>query len=225
MIHLRQTLRIVLETHASLPSSSFFCIGIVPALIFSVVLGLPPLTLFAQEPTANPLEKRRMRGSDMSTKQVAASTQLSLDDSPILGRQNGKRKPPSPVIPVEDVNNSANVIAVIEITVQDNDVDRTSREHTELPEELSLLGSYPNPFRIETKISFDLPERAQVYAEVFDLLGRVVYTSPTYPMDAGWNRTLPLTLPQTSSGFYIYRIIVETASITLLKTGHVIQIQ
>ena len=93
---------------------------------------------------------------------------------------------------------STNVIAVLQITVTDNDKVVSRVRNTELPEDLSVQSNYPNPFRTATRIVFNLPE--QVYAEVFDLLGRVVYTSPTQQMDAGWDRSLPLDLHQTSPG-------------------------
>ena len=116
--------------------------------------------------------------------------------------------------------------AYVDITINDNDVDRTaSEERTELPEELSVQGSYPNPFRTVAKIVYNLPEQAQVYAEVFDLLGRAVYTSQIQKVDAGWNHTLSLDLSTLSSGLYIYRINVDTASETLTRTGRMIQVQ
>ena len=130
-----------------------------------------------------------------------------------------------PVAVTAQENNATYVIAVLNFTVTDNDnsVNRTAR--TELPEELSVHGNYPNPFRTATSIAFDLPKHAQVYAEVFDLLGRSVHTSRARQIDAGWNRTLSLDLPQLSSGLYVYRINVETASGTLSRTGRLIQIR
>ena len=95
---------------------------------------------------------------------------------------------------------AVNVIAVLQITVTDNDRVVSRTRSTELPEELSVQGNYPNPFRTATRIVLNLPEHAQVYAEVFDLLGRVVHTSQTKRMDAGWDRTLSLDLYHTSPG-------------------------
>lgn len=130
-----------------------------------------------------------------------------------------------PVRVTEQGKSATNVIAVLKFTVTDNDsrVNRTTS--TDLPQELSVQGNYPNPFRTATSIAFNLPEHAKVYAEVFDLLGRSVYTSQTRQMDAGWNRTLSLDLPQTSSGLYVYRINMETTSGTFSRTGRIVQIR
>ena len=122
--------------------------------------------------------------------------------------------------------NAGNVIAVLEITVLDDDVDRTATEdRAELPQELSVQDSYPNPFHTSATIIYHLPEQAQVYAEVFDMLGRVVYTSQTQKVNAGWDHTLSLNLPATSSGLYVYRINVEIESGTLTRTGQMVQVR
>lgn len=119
----------------------------------------------------------------------------------------------------------SNVIAVLKITVTDND-NRVSRTaSTQLPEELSVQGNYPNPFRTATNIVFDLPEQAQVYAEVFDILGRTVHVTQARQVDAGWDRTLSLVLPHASSGMYFYRINMETASVTHTRTGRIIRVR
>ena len=120
---------------------------------------------------------------------------------------------------------ATNVIAVLKITVTDNDIGVSRDASTELPQELSVQGNYPNPFRTATSIVFDLPEQAQVYAVVFDLLGRSIHVSQELQVDAGWDRTLQLDLPHTSSGVYVYRINVETASGTHLRTGRIIRVR
>ena len=96
---------------------------------------------------------------------------------------------------------------------------------TELPEELLVQDNYPNPFHNATRIVFHLPEQAQVYAEVFDILGRVIYTSQVQQVNAGWDRTLSLDLSTTSSGMYLYRVNVTTVSGTFVRTGRMIQIR
>ena len=114
----------------------------------------------------------------------------------------------------------------VSVTVRDNDADRTAiKEHTGLPEELSVQGSYPNPFRTATRIVYNLPERGYVYVEVFDILGRMVHTSPIQKVDAGWNQMLSLDLSPLSSGMYIYRVNVETASETLTRAGRMTRLR
>ncbi|MCY4159462.1 MAG: T9SS type A sorting domain-containing protein [Bacteroidetes bacterium] len=121
---------------------------------------------------------------------------------------------------------SGNVIAVLKVTVTDDDVEDTaSEERSELPKEVAIQGSYPNPFRGATTIAFDLPEQAEVYAEVFDVLGRLIFSSEIHKMDAGWDHSLSLEFPTTSSGLYIYRFNVKTASGILSKTGRIIQVR
>ena len=125
---------------------------------------------------------------------------------------------------LKHAGNAGNVIAVLEVTVT-GDVGTANEARTELPEELFVQGSYPNPFRTATSIVYNLPEPAQVYAEVFDMLGRVVYTSPSENMNAGWGHSLSLDLSTTSSGLYVYRVNAETASGILTRTGRMIQIR
>jgi hypothetical protein len=52
--------------------------------------------------------------------------------------------------------------------------------------DLSLF-AHPNPFNPTTTIRFELQDRAQVHAAVFDLLGRQVAVLVNGPADAGWH--------------------------------------
>ena len=45
--------------------------------------------------------------------------------------------------------------------------------------------NYPNPFRTQTTIRFDLPESSHVRIQVLDQMGRLVSTIADEPMDAG----------------------------------------
>ena len=45
-----------------------------------------------------------------------------------------------------------------------------------LPEEISISNAYPNPFNPKVSIDFSIPERTDVNIQVFDLLGRNVFT-------------------------------------------------
>ena len=126
----------------------------------------------------------------------------------------------------EHQGNSGDGIAVVKVTVKDNDmVDTANEKRRELPEELLVLDNYPNPFRNATRIVFHLPEQARVNAEIFDILGRVVHSSQVQQVNAGWDRTLSLDLPSTGSGMYIYRINVASTSGTLVRTGRMIKIR
>lgn len=124
----------------------------------------------------------------------------------------------------KSAGNAGNVVAVLEVIVT-GDVGTASETRAELPEELSVQGSYPNPFRTTASVVYNLPASAQVYAEVFDMLGRVVYTSPMQKVNAGWDHNLSLDLSTTSSGLYIYRVYAETASGILTTTGRMIRVR
>ena len=45
-----------------------------------------------------------------------------------------------------------------------------------LPEEFSISNAYPNPFNPTVSIDFSIPERTDVNIQVFDLLGRNIFT-------------------------------------------------
>ena len=45
-----------------------------------------------------------------------------------------------------------------------------------LPEDFSISKAYPNPFNPTVGIDFSIPERADVNIQIFDLLGRNVFT-------------------------------------------------
>ena len=141
-----------------------------------------------------------------------------------LTTQNADLGSASAVKVLKHAANAGNVIAVLDVIVT-GDVGTSNETRSELPEELSVQGSYPNPFRTAANIVFNLPAPAQVYAEVFDMLGRVVYTSPLQQVDAGWGHSLSLDLSTTSSGLYVYRVNAETDSGILTRTGHMIQVR
>jgi hypothetical protein len=151
---------------------------------------------------------------------ILLAQELIIDPTP----QDQGMSPPPEVRALKNAGNAGNVIAVLEVTVT-GDVGTANEAHPELPEELSVQGSYPNPFRAAANIVYDLPAPAQVYVEVFDMLGRVVYTSALQQVDAGWGHSLSLDLPTTSSGLYVYRVNAETASGILTRSGRMIQVR
>ena len=92
----------------------------------------------------------------------------------------------------------------------------------EVPEMLALRGNYPNPFNPSTTISFDLPETAQVHVEIIDLLGRSVLTMPVRRIEAGAARTLTVNASTLASGTYLYRVVAQTPTHTLTRTGRMV---
>ena len=88
----------------------------------------------------------------------------------------------------------------------------TSVEKTDanVPGTFKLNQNYPNPFNPTTKISFSLPQRANVRLEVFDILGKRVATLLNESREAGnwtvdWNG-LTGNNQHVSSGVYFYRL-------------------
>lgn len=86
-----------------------------------------------------------------------------------------------------------------------------------LPEGYALLQNYPNPFNPSTSITYSIPVAAQVYLEIFNLLGQSVRVVADAREEAGvhtvqWDgrdsagRILP-------SGIYLYRL--NTGAVTL----------
>jgi hypothetical protein len=54
-----------------------------------------------------------------------------------------------------------------------------------LPAMFAFAGNYPNPFRTQTTLRFDLPEAADVRLAIYDVMGRRVATLVDQPMQAG----------------------------------------
>ena len=81
-----------------------------------------------------------------------------------------------------------------------------------LPEKISSLNCYPNPFNAQTTISFSLEKQAVVTISIYDITGRLVevLTSRTY--DAG-NHALIWDAGNRPSGIYFARMNAgETAN-------------
>nr|MBX2822385.1 T9SS type A sorting domain-containing protein [Rhodothermaceae bacterium] len=90
---------------------------------------------------------------------------------------------------------------------------------SQLPTQFTLQGNYPNPFNPTTNIVFDLPEAAEVQLEVYDLLGRLVMTSPIAPFEAGPSHQITVDGSSLASGTYIYHLSAQTASGEWVRIG------
>jgi hypothetical protein len=69
----------------------------------------------------------------------------------------------------------------------------------------------PNPSGSTTSLSLDLPSAARVRAEVYDLLGRRVFSVTDEEMDAG-RHSLTVTSAALASGTYVVRVEATNAS-------------
>ncbi|WP_263818278.1 S8 family serine peptidase [Salinibacter sp.] len=88
-----------------------------------------------------------------------------------------------------------------------------------IPDEFALEGAYPNPFRQAATLEMDLPQKANVTVEVYDLLGRKVQTAHRGEMAAGSGRTVQIRGSDLSSGTYFYRARVEMDDNRVTETG------
>lgn len=87
-------------------------------------------------------------------------------------------------------------------------------------EGFELSQNYPNPFNPSTQIHYELPERAQVRLEVYDILGRRVSTLVDEQQQAG-RYEVTFDASGLASGTYIYRIeaneFIETSQMMFVK--------
>lgn len=86
-------------------------------------------------------------------------------------------------------------------------------ESYSLPESIVLSQNYPNPFNISTTVRFSVPSPARVCLEVFDILGRRLFTSPDRMLPAG-DHNVVLDASRWSSGAYFYFLRVNGSMIS-----------
>lgn len=96
-----------------------------------------------------------------------------------------------------------------------------SNEDESVVTEFKLNGNYPNPFNPTTTITFDLPETSEVVVNVFDMLGRQVYTSDRKQVLKGASRTIDIEMGGYATGTYFYKLEagtnIATGQIMLIK--------
>ena len=89
------------------------------------------------------------------------------------------------------------------------DTDGTASYSTELTvrrgvDELTLLGTYPNPARRRATVRFGVPERQEVTVRLYDVLGRRVRTAVRRTAEGRQETTLDVG--DLSSGVYVLRL-------------------
>ncbi|HPG41095.1 MAG TPA: carboxypeptidase regulatory-like domain-containing protein [bacterium] len=82
-----------------------------------------------------------------------------------------------------------------------------------LPDKLTLLGNYPNPFNPETRIVFALPKRQHIQLSIYNLAGELVTTLISAAYEPGehqivWNGR-DAAGRAVSSGVYMYQLESE----------------
>lgn len=89
-------------------------------------------------------------------------------------------------------------------------ISNKSPSSNNAPNKFLLYDNTPNPFNPTTKISYDLPKRADVILEIFDILGRHIRTLVNKNQQAGHYSAVWDGRDEqgryVSSGFYIYQI-------------------
>jgi uncharacterized delta-60 repeat protein len=104
-------------------------------------------------------------------------------------------------------------------TGEEFDAWKTGAE-LEIPNKITLLGSYPNPFNPSTTISYVLPEAGRITLVISDLRGRLVTTLINGWRDAGVHE-VTFDGSNLASGVYIYRIkagdFVASGKMVLMK--------
>ena len=82
------------------------------------------------------------------------------------------------------------------------------------PTEFSLQQNYPNPFNPKTIIRYSITQDALVKLDVYDLMGRQVYTVVNTQQKAGWY-AVDFDASKLASGMYIYRLQAGNYSKTM----------
>ena len=87
-----------------------------------------------------------------------------------------------------------------------NTVTAVEEERGSIPESMTLLAPYPNPFNSETTIAYQVQQRASVEISVYDLLGRRVSTLFNGEQVAG-THVVTWDASGFTSGVYTIRMI------------------
>jgi hypothetical protein len=97
------------------------------------------------------------------------------------------------------------------LSVYRNDVFTSVGGNTTVPMKFDLLQNYPNPFNPTTNIAIELPERAFVSLEVYNILGQRVAVLLHGQMPGG-SFTVPFNASALPSGMYFYRMRANSYS-------------
>jgi hypothetical protein len=81
--------------------------------------------------------------------------------------------------------------------------------------------AYPNPATTTTRITFTLPQSAEVAVTVFDLLGRRVHERPAHRLAPGPHE-VHLDLTGYPAGVYLYRVQMQSDGRATARTGRIV---
>ncbi|MFZ1321991.1 MAG: T9SS type A sorting domain-containing protein, partial [Ignavibacteria bacterium] len=85
---------------------------------------------------------------------------------------------------------------------------------SDIPNDFELYQNYPNPFNPKTKIKFEIKNISDVNLEVFDILGRKIYTLVNERLQTG-TYDVDFEISDQNSGVYFYKLSTESFSKTM----------
>jgi len=93
-------------------------------------------------------------------------------------------------------------------------------DNASVPNEVGLVGSYPNPFNATTTITYEIPVAGNVSLEIYNIMGQKAATLVDGNIEAG-RHSITWDAANFSSGIYFYKLTagikVFTKRMTLLK--------
>jgi hypothetical protein len=105
---------------------------------------------------------------------------------------------------------------------EDDIVDATATEGpAATPETFAVHGSYPNPTKGRARITYDLPQAAEVTVKVYDVMGRRVLTRELGRQTAGAEKKAALQAGQLAAGVYVYHLTANGGGQTHTGTGKI----
>ncbi|MFK7847180.1 MAG: malectin domain-containing carbohydrate-binding protein [Rhodothermales bacterium] len=111
-----------------------------------------------------------------------------------------------------------NFAAIKAIEIIDPTLVSNESGSNDIPDSFKLIGNYPNPFNPTTNVIFEVPEPAEVSVEVYDVMGRKVLELASKNFAPGSGQMM-IDASSLSSGIYLYRVIAEMNTQTVVKAG------
>ena len=94
-----------------------------------------------------------------------------------------------------------------------------------IPDDIELLGNYPNPFSRSINVLFGLPEPAEVSVTIIDMLGREMQRTGPMRFAAGREHAVTIHGDALPAGTYLYRLLVRTADEEIIRTGTMLRVK
>ncbi len=95
---------------------------------------------------------------------------------------------------------------------------------SDLPNQFVVHPNYPNPFNPTTTLRYELPDKAQVSIEVYNITGQRIVQLVNESQSAGYHSVV-FDAGTLSSGVYLYRFNAKSTNQTFTKTGKMMLIK